>query len=70
LALRAVPEVPASTTVIALGQRFDEVARAQVERANATLVKSAFALMPERRRAALCAQRPTIDLDPTDTEVY
>ncbi len=68
--LRAVPDVPASTTVIGLGQRFDGKARAHVERANAKLVKGAFALLPEKRRASLVAQRPTIDLDPTDTEVY
>ena len=70
LRLRAVPDVPASTTVIGLGQRFDERTRDHVERANAKLVKSAFALLPATRRASLVAQRPTIDLDPTDTEVY
>ena len=70
LRLRAVPDVPASTTVIGLGQRFDGKARAHVERANAKLVKGAFALLPEKRRASLVAQRPTIDLDPTDIEVY
>lgn len=70
LALRAVADVPASTTVIGLGQRFDAKARHQVERANASLINTAFALLPEPRRASLGAQRPTIDLDPTDTEVY
>ncbi len=70
LRLRAVPDVPASTTVIGLGQRFDEKTRVHVERANAKLVKGAFALLPEKRRASLIAQRPSIDLDPTDTEVY
>ncbi len=70
LRLRAVPDVPASTTVIGLGQRFDEKTRVHVERANAKLITSAFALLPEKRRASLVAQRPSIDLDPTDTEVY
>ncbi|MDH2902319.1 MAG: IS1380 family transposase [Actinomycetota bacterium] len=70
LRLRAVPDVPASTTVIGLGQRFDEKARVHVERANAKLVKGTFSLLPEKRRASLIAQRPSIDLDPTDTEVY
>jgi hypothetical protein len=70
LRLRAVPDVPASTTVIGLGKRFDELARAHVERANAALVKSTFAYLPEKRRIDLVGQRPTIDLDPTDTEVY
>ena len=70
LRLRAVPDVPASTTVIGLGQRFDERARAHVEQANARLITSAIALLPAKRRTSLIAQRPTIDLDPTDTEVY
>jgi len=70
LRLRAVPDVPASTTVIGLGKRFDEQARAHVERANAKLVNGAFSLLPENRRTDLVAERPTIDLDPTDTEVY
>jgi hypothetical protein len=70
LRLRAVPDVPASTTVIGLGKRFDEAARSHVERANASLLKRAFGLLPEKRRQCLVAQRPTIDLDPTDTEVY
>ena len=70
LSLRAVPGVPASTTFIAIAKRFDAQARAHVERANATLVKKAYALVPERRRVELARQRPTIDLDPTDTEVY
>jgi len=70
LRLRAVPDVPASTTVIGLGKRFGTKTRVHVEQANAKLVKSVFALLPEKRRASLGAQRPTIDLDPTDTEVY
>jgi len=70
LRLRAVPDVPASTTVIGLGKRFDEQTRAHVERANAKLVNGAFSLLPENRRTDLVAERPTIDLDPTDTEVY
>ena len=70
LRLRAVPNVPASTTVIGLGKRFDEQARSRVERANAKLIKGAFALLPEKRHADFVAQRPTVDLDPTDTEVY
>ena len=70
LALRAVPGVPASTTFIALAKRFDAEARSHVERANAALVKKAFALLSESRRTELAQVRPTIDLDPTDTEVY
>lgn len=70
LGLRAVQDVPASTTVIGLAKRFAAKASAHMERANAKLVKAAFALLSEKRRASLLAQAPTIDLDPTDTEVY
>ena len=70
LDLRAVPDIPASTTVIGLGTRFDTAMRATVERANARLVNTAFGLLTEKRRTQLCSERPTIDLDPTDTEVY
>jgi len=70
ISLRAVPEVPASTTVIGIGKRFDDKVREGVEQANAVLIERAFALLPEARKKALLAQRPTIDLDPTDVEVY
>lgn len=70
LSLRAVPDVPASTTVIGLGKRFDEATRGHVEAANATLVRTAFGLLPRKRRQHLRATRPTIDVDPTDVEVY
>jgi hypothetical protein len=70
LALRAVPDVPASTTVISLGKRFSAEARKGVEQANAALVAKAFALLPKPRRDELSSRRPTIDLDPTDVEVY
>lgn len=68
--LRAVEAIPASTTVIGLGKRFDATMRRGVERANAALVRDAFARLGETRRAELSAIRPTIDLDPTDVEVY
>lgn len=70
LRLRAVPDVPASTTVIGLGKRFSAEARKGVEQANATLVAKAFALLPKARHDELSSRRPTIDLDPTDVEVY
>ncbi|MDQ6727805.1 MAG: hypothetical protein M3066_16815 [Actinomycetota bacterium] len=34
------------------------------------LVRRAFAALAEARRAALMAQRPTIEFDPTNIEVY
>lgn len=70
LALRAVSSVPASTTLIGLGRRFDDAWRLKLEQANAVLVKKAFAALGDKRRAELMSERPTIDLDPTDTEVY
>jgi len=70
LSLRAVPAIPASTTVIGIAKRFDDRVRRGVEQANAALVAKAFALLPEKRKEALAAQRPTIDLDPTTVEVY
>ena len=70
LRLRAVPDVPASTTVIGLGKRFSPEARRGVELANKALVAKAFALLPKARRDELASRRPTIDLDPTDVEVY
>ena len=69
LALRAVKDVPASTTAIGLGKRFDAAMRDGVERANGALVTKAFALLPRKRTDALRAVRPTVDLDPTTVEV-
>lgn len=69
-ALRAVPEPPASTTFIASGRRFDDVALAGVEAAMGLLVRRWFGALPEARREVLAARCPTIDLDPTDVEVY
>ena len=70
LGLRAVPDVPASTTVTGLGKRFSPEARQGVELANKALVAEALALLAKARRDELSSQRPTIDLDPTDVEVY
>ena len=69
-ALRAVADPPASTTFIALAKRFDGVAIGDLGSAMGVLVRRAFAALPAARRAALESQRPTIDLDPTDVEVY
>lgn len=68
--LRAVPEPPASTTFIALARRFDAVALGDLGVAIGSMAATAFAAYPEARRAKLAAQRPTIDLDPTDVETY
>ncbi|HEX9549108.1 MAG TPA: IS1380 family transposase [Acidimicrobiales bacterium] len=68
--LRAVPEPPASTTFIALAKRFDTVALGDLDSALGSLVTKAFARYPQVGRVKLKALRPTIDLDPTDVEVY
>lgn len=68
--LRAVPEIPASTTFIGRTKRFDTPVFAGIEQAMGELVRAWFALVPPERRAELVACRPSIDLDPTDVEVY
>jgi len=68
--LRAVPEAPAPTTFIALARRFDTAAIGDLESAVGAMAKIWFAALPTARRRALAAVRPTLDLDPTDIEVY
>ncbi|MGH9213312.1 MAG: IS1380 family transposase [Acidimicrobiales bacterium] len=68
--LRAVPDIPSSPTFIALAKRFDEPVFAGIEAANAALVGRWFTALDAERRRALVAVRPTLDLDPTDVEVY
>ncbi len=67
--VRAVAEPPASTTIIGLTQRFIPGQVAGLEGANATLVRRAWAALPDKRRAGLAKTRPTLDLDPTDVDV-
>ncbi len=55
---------PVSTTVIGLGERFDEQTPTHVERANAKFVEAVFGLLGERRRSDHAAQRLTIDFAP------
>ncbi len=69
-ALRAVPEIPAPTTAIGLGRRFDSEVSTAVETANRELIGKVFDLLPAQIRSPLVAGRPTVDLDPTDVEVY
>ncbi len=68
--VRAVPDPPASTTFIGLAKGFDAVRLGDLEGSFGALTKSAFAALPAPRRHALAEVRPTIDLDPTDVEVY
>jgi hypothetical protein len=68
--LRAVPDIPSSSTFIALAKRFDESTFAGIEAANAAVVARWFTALDTTRREALAGVRPTLDLDPTDVEVY
>ena len=68
--VRAVATPPASTTVIGLTKRFTAGQIAGLEKANATLVGRVWAALPAVRRDAFARGRPTLDLDPTDVEVY
>src|SRR5579875_1963238 len=61
LRLRAVPEVPASTTVTGLGKRFSAAPRQSVEQANAALVAKAVAFLAEARRDELADDRSRPD---------
>jgi len=68
--LRAVPDAPAPTTFIALARRFDAAAIGDLESAVGAMATTWFETLPDARRQALAAVRPTVDLDPTDIEVY
>ena len=68
--LRGVPDIPASTTLIGLGKKFDSRVLAGLESANKKLIAKAFNLLKDSRKEYFVFKRPTIDLDPTDVEVY
>ncbi len=69
-ALRAVPVPPASTTARTLAQRFGPEELAGIEAAWAEITARAVGLIDPAQRAGLCAERPTIDLDSTEIEVF
>ncbi len=68
--LRAVSCPPASTTLGYLARRFGDKQLTGVENAVGILVRRSIQVLPEKARVRLLASRPTIDLDPTDVEVY
>ena len=68
--LRAVAEIPASTTFIGRTGRFEEKVFSGIEEATGELCGRWFALLPAKAQAELVALRPRIDLDPTDVETY
>ncbi len=68
--LLAPVEFAPSTTAGSLARRFGPVQLAGVESGLAVLTGRWLSLLPAQRRAELVLRRPTIDLDPTDVEVY
>ena len=70
LALRAVPTPPASTTARTLAQRFGPEQLAGIEAAWAESTARALELCDAVDRDRLCGERPTIDVDSTEIEVF
>lgn len=68
--LRAVAEIPASTTFIGRTKAFDDEVFSGIEEAMGELVQEWFARLDDKKRDRLVGVRPTIDLDPTDVETY
>lgn len=69
-ALRAVAVPPASTTARTLAQRFGPDELAGIEAAWVETTVRAVTLAPPAERARLRRERPTIDLDSTEIEVF
>ena len=65
-----VGDVPAATTAAQLARRFGPAQLAGIEKALAEVTARALRLLPKRTVRRLMTTRPTIDLDPTDVEVY
>jgi Transposase DDE domain group 1 len=68
--LRSVRTPPASTTARTLAQRFGPDELAGIEAAWVETTARAVALCDPADRARLTGQRPTIDIDSTEIEVY
>jgi hypothetical protein len=69
-AVRAVAVPPASTTARTLAQRFGPDELAGIEAAWAETTARAVVLAPPGERARLRRERPTVDLDSTEIEVF
>lgn len=69
-AIRAVPVPPASTTAATLARRFGPDELAGIEAAWVETTARALELAAPVERDRLVAQRPTIDLDSTEIEVF
>ena len=68
--LRTVANPPASTTAGGLARRFTPAHIAGIEAAWAATLARTFELLPDTTRERLSCTRPTIDIDPTDVQVY
>lgn len=68
--MRTVPNPPASTTAGELSRRFGPDHLAGIEAGLAQALGRSIRLMDDRQQQRLLGQRPTIDIDPTDVEVY
>src|SRR6266542_1954676 len=69
-ALRTIACPPAPTTAAGLARRFGPAQLRGIETGLAKVTARAVGLLPAPRRQGLEAVRPTVDLDPTDVEVY
>lgn len=67
--LRTVAGLPARTA-LGLAHRFDDGQVAGLRAAQGELARRYYAALPRYRRRELAASRPTVDIDPTDVEVY
>jgi hypothetical protein len=67
--LRAVTPPP-STTANSLARRFGDEQIAALQRANAQIVQRGFAGLPRGERRRLHTERPTVDVDSTEIEIY
>jgi hypothetical protein len=67
--LRTVAGI-AESTARGLAARFDDGHLAGLRAAQGELTRAAVAVLPRARRRELLRARPTIDIDPTDVEVY
>jgi hypothetical protein len=69
-ALRTIACPPAPTTAAGLAHRFGPQQLHGIQAGLAAVTARAVELLPAHRRHGLAAVRPTVDLDPTDVQVY
>src|SRR6266540_2879727 len=69
-ALSTIACPPAPTTAAGLARRFGPQQLHGIQAGLAAVTARAVELLPAPRRQGLAAVRPTVDLDPTDVQVY